>query len=149
MPFFLPRRLIDLEYTKTGEVDKEYSNLIDRYSDDVDFAFFVVNFGYSRSDYEELTPRDMHFIRKAYENKTVKETTEMRNAVLNAVNNAFRKKNQRFMKLWERVSRPIDKEKAKNDVISINQIEKAEGKSWVDLIYAVNGMKRPMEVNHG
>lgn len=144
MPFFLPSRLVDLEYVnQSGEVDTGYEALAQSYADDIDFAFFVVNFHYTRSDYEQLTPRDKQFIKKAYENKTVKETTEMRNAVLNAVGNALRKKNSRFVHLWKKVQRPIDKEKALNDLAVIEEVEAKEGKLWVDLLYAVNGMEKP------
>ena len=41
------------------------------YKDDMDFAFFAVNFGYTKRDYAELAERDKLFIYKAYENKVV------------------------------------------------------------------------------
>ena len=116
--------------------------LTTEYADDIDFAFYVVNFGYSREDYEQLTPRDVAFIRKAYETKTVKETTYLRNAVLNAVSNALRKKNARFQKFWKKVQKPLDKEKARNDAEIIFETEEKEGKSWVDKIYEANGLRR-------
>lgn len=116
--------------------------LTTEYADDIDFAFYVVNFGYSREDYEQLTPRDVAFIRKAYETKTVQETTLLRNAVLNAVSNALRKKNARFQKLWKKVQKPLDKEKARNDAEIIFETEEKEGKSWVDKIYEANGLRR-------
>ena len=87
MSFFLPGRLIDLEYLK-GDSDPEYEKIAEPYRNDMDFAFFAVNLGYSKSDYEELTPREVVFIRKAWEEKLVSDNTLMRNAVLNAVSNA-------------------------------------------------------------
>lgn len=144
MSFFLPRRLIELEYFETdnSEIDEEYVRLTTEYADDIDFAFYVVNFGYSREDYEQLTPRDKAFIRKAYETKTVQETSQLRNAVLNAVSNALRKKNARFQKLWKKVQKPLDKERARNDTEIIIETEEKEGKSWVDKIYEANGLRR-------
>lgn len=55
MPFFLPRRLIEFEYFSSDEADQEYMEIAEPYQKDIDFAFFVVNFGYSRSDYDALT----------------------------------------------------------------------------------------------
>lgn len=55
LPFFLPRRLIEFEYFSSEEADQEYMEIAEPYQKDIDFAFFVVNFGYSRSDYDALT----------------------------------------------------------------------------------------------
>ena len=44
---------------------KKGMEIAEPYQKDIDFAFFVVNFGYSRSDYDALTPREIVFIRKA------------------------------------------------------------------------------------
>ena len=48
------------------------------YLEDMDFAFFVVNFGYTKKDYLALTPREKAFIYKAYENKTISTSTMIR-----------------------------------------------------------------------
>ena len=148
MPFFLPGRLVSLEYIK-GEPDPEFDKLAEPYRRDMDFAFFAVNLNYSKRDYEELTPREAVFIRKAWEDKLVSENTLMRNAVLNAVSNALRKKNSRFRELWKKVSRPVDKEQASENVKTAHEIEKKEGKGWIDRILEANGMKRRKKVNHG
>ena len=145
MPFFIPTRLVELEYT-----EEEPGEVISEFAEERDFAFFVVNFNYSRSDYEELTQKDKAFIRKAYENKVVKETTDMRNAVQNAISNAFRKKNSKPIPLWKKVQKKLDKEKAEDDLLIVEEIEEIEGKTWVDLVYAINGMRRPeKEVTNG
>lgn len=147
MPFFLPRRLVDFEYLK-GEPDPEYEKLAEPYQNDMDFAFFAVNLGYSKSDYYELTPREAAFIRKKWEEKTVSESTLLRNSVLNAVSNALRKKNSRFHELWKKLGRPIDKEKAEDNMKIVQEIEEKEGKGWVDKILQANGLKRRKEVDH-
>lgn len=147
MPFFLPRRLVDFEYLK-GEPDPEYEKLAEPYRSDMDFAFFAVNLGYSKSDYYELTPREAVFIRKKWEEKTVSESTLLRNSVLNAVSNALRKKNSRFRELWKKLGRPIDKEKAEDNMKIVQEIEEKEGKGWVDKILQANGLKRRKEVDH-
>ena len=108
----------------------------------MDFAFFVANFHYSREEYNALTPTEKAFIFKAWEDKTVSDSTVLRDAVLNAVANALRKKNSRFKKLWRKLQGKSDREKAKEDIQIVNEIEKKEGKDWIDRIFSANGMKR-------
>ena len=95
-----------------------------------------------------MTPREAAFIRKAWEEKLVSENTLMRKAVLNAVSNALRKKNGRFRELWKKVSRPIDKEVAANNLKTVYAIEEKEGKGWIDRVLESNGFKRRKEVDH-
>lgn len=139
MPFFVPSRLIEFEYLggDDGEVDEEAR----AYQSDMDLAFFVTNFGYSKSDYNELTPRERAFIMKAWENKLVADTTHLRNAVANAVSNVMRKKGTRFVELWKKAPKAADVEVAKAQIALVEKLE-SEDKSWIDKIYAANGMKR-------
>ena len=90
LPFFLPRRLIEFEYFSNDEADQEYMEIAEPYQKDIDFAFFVVNFGYSRSEYDALTPREIAFIRKAWESKMVADSYNMYNAAFTAYFNANR-----------------------------------------------------------
>lgn len=131
MPFFIPEALLRFEYLK-GEKIAESAK---PYLDDMDFAFFCVNFGYSKADYNALTPKEKAFIMKAYENKTVRESTLLRDAVLNAVSNVFRKKGKAFKKLWKKLSQPISEEQLEEDFTIINEVEKREGKAWIELLY--------------
>lgn len=114
----------------------------------MDFAFFAVNLGYSKRDYYELTQREAAFIRKAWEEKLVSDSTLMRNAVLNAVSNALRKKNSRFRELWKKLDRSIDKGVAEENVKIIQEIEEKEGKGWIDKVLQANGLKRRKGVEH-
>lgn len=107
----------------------------------MDFAFFAVNFGYSKADYEALTPSEVAFIYKAWENKIVSDTTHLRNAVFNAVANVMRKKGKKFQELWKKKAQKIDKEAVKNNMEAIHEIEEKEGKSWIDKIYKANGFQ--------
>lgn len=131
MPFFIPEALLKFEYFK-GEIVSDHAK---PYLDDMDFAFFCVNFGYSRADYNALTPKEKAFIMKAYENKTVQESTLLRDAVFNAVSNAFRKKGKAFKKLWRKVSKPVSREQMQEDLLIVNEVEKREGKAWVNALY--------------
>lgn len=112
------------------------------YRDVMDFAFFAVNFGYSKSDYENLTPTEKAFIMKAWEDKTVADSTVMRDSVLNAITNAFRKKGKKFKTLWKKKQEKADKEVVKNNYKIIMEVEKKEGKDWIDKVFRANGIKR-------
>ncbi|HEM9602860.1 TPA: hypothetical protein U4T39_002052 [Streptococcus agalactiae] len=153
MPFFLPRRLVDFEYLggSGDSTDVEYDRLASQYHKDIDFAFYFVNFGTTKSEFLELTRREKAFIRKAWEDKQVRESELMRNAVLNAVSNAMRKKSAKFVDLWKRQQQPANMEivNAHLEIVSIS--EETEGKSWVDAIYKANNLKTPKgeEVGNG
>ena len=112
------------------------------YQKEIDFSFFAVNLRYSKSDYNELTPKEKAFILNSWEDKTVSDSTLLRNAVFNAINNAFRKKGKRFQELWKKKQRPINKETAHHNYDIVCQAESASGKEWVNLIYAANGINR-------
>lgn len=79
----------------------------------------------------------------------VSDNTLLRNAVLNAVSNALRKKNARFRELWKKVARPIDKDQAVENVKIVKEIEEKEGKGWVDKVLRANGFVRRKKVEHG
>ena len=66
----------------------------------------------------------------------------MRNAVQNAISNAFRKKNSKPIPLWKKIQKKLNKEKAQDDFLLVQEIEEKEGKTWVDLIYEMNGIRR-------
>lgn len=72
----------------------------------------------------------------------------MRNAVLNAVSNALRKKNARFRELWKKIQAPVDMELARENLRIVTEIEEKEGKGWVDKILQANGIRRE-KVTHG
>lgn len=113
----------------------------------MDFAFFAVNFGYSKYDYEQLTPREKAFIYKAWENKLISDTTFMYNAVFTATYNVNRPKRKRALKLWKKISvRKADIETVKESMRIIRDVEQSEGRDWVRLIYEMNNMKMPERV---
>lgn len=99
----------------------------------MDFAFFAVNFGYSRPDYDSLTETEKAFIYKAYEDKVVRESSILRDAVHNAIINALRKKGSSPKELWTRRTTEEEIKTAKQNVKLILEIEKNE-KGWVDRI---------------
>lgn len=140
MPFFVPSRLIELEYLggdiKEDEEAKDFRN-------EMDFAFFVVNFNYTKDDYYSLTPKEKAFIIKAWENKLVADSTLIRNASLNAQGNINRKKGKKFIDLWTKKQRKLDKDVALENLRIIEETNKDD--SWVDKIYQINGMKRPQK----
>ena len=112
------------------------------YQQEIDFAFFVVHFHYSKADFMALSDVEKAFIRKEWENYTVSWTTLVRDAVFNAVSNALRKKGKRFQKLWKKRQKKADKEVIRENTKTIMEIEKKE-KGWIELIYKANGKKVP------
>ncbi len=96
----------------------------------MDFAFFAVHFGYSKSDYNALTMRERAFILKAYETKTVRESTLLRDAVYNAINNALRKKGKAFRKLWKKAPRMISDEEFEENKSIVYEIQEKESGNW-------------------
>lgn len=141
LPFFLPRRLIEFEYFSSDEADQEYMEIAEPYQKDIDFAFFVVNFGYSRSDYDALTPREIAFMRKAWESKMVADSYNMYNADFTAYFNANRPKRKKALKLWNKKKvKKADMEVIRDNLKIIRDVEKTEGTGWVDAIYKANNL---------
>lgn len=132
MPFFIPERLIRFEYFTNGRANGsvEKDEEAKPYQDDMDFAFFAVNFGYSKADYNSLTLKERAFILKAYETKVVNESTLLRDAVFNAISNAFRKKGKAFRKLWRKASKVMSDEEFGENLKTVLEAEKKE-KNWV------------------
>ena len=89
----------------------------------------MVNFGYTKADYLDLTPREKAFIYRAWEDKLVRDSQLNHDATLLAEANAHRKKGRSVMPLWrkkgavdpEEMQRLVHKEK-KRDMTSIIKI---------------------------
>ena len=108
----------------------------------MDLAFFVVNFGYSKNDYLQLTEKEKLFIHKEFERKTINDATYMRDAVFNAVSNAMRKKGTSFQELFKKKQSKADVQFNGIAIETVLEVEKEQGKAWVDLIYKANGLKK-------
>lgn len=121
------------------------AKLAEPFQNEMELAFFVVEIGMSKKEYESLTETEKMFIRKRHEQKFINETTWLRNAVLNATVNANRGKNKKFRDLFPKKLQRVDKEYNENAVKTILKMEKENGKGWVDLIYRRNGMKPPQK----
>lgn len=66
------------------------------------------------------------------------------NAVFTAVYNVNRKKGKRALKLWKKSKvRKADMDTVQENLSIACEVEALEGKSWVDLIYQRNGLKKP------
>ncbi|WP_249934221.1 phenylalanine racemase [Marinilactibacillus psychrotolerans] len=130
------------DYVPTPQ-DIKFEQIAKPYSDVMDMAFFVVQIGMTKKEYDQLTELEKMFLRKEYENKFVKDTTWMRNAVLNAEANANRGKNKRFQELFPKTNK-ADIEYNEDAIKNITEIEKNNGKSWVDKIYKANGKNKPI-----
>lgn len=109
-----------------------------------DLAFFVVQVGMSRTEFDLLTEKEKMFIRKEHENKFIHDTTWLRNAVLNAEVNINRKKGKKFIELFLKKTRKADKDYNDNAITNILEMEEQKGKGWVERVYQANGMKKPI-----
>lgn len=139
MPFFLPSALIDFEYFGGTLPTKKEQEIAKPYQKEIDFAFFAVNFGYSKRDYDELTCREKLFIYKAWENKLVSESYNIYNSVFKAVYNAMRDKKRRALKLLEKHTlKKADMEIVNKNMEVVKEAEKNDGDSWVRKIYQAN-----------
>ena len=97
-----------------------------------------------------MTQREKAFIYKAWENKTVSDTTFIYNAVFTAAYNVNRKKNKRALKLWRKARvRKADKEVIHDNLKIILEVEEKEGKSWIAQIYRANGLPAPRKEGGG
>jgi len=112
----------------------------------------VVNFGYTKADYEALTPAEKLFIRKAHEDKTVGDSSLFEKAVEIAIGNTVcRKKGKRALSLWHKQQRPADKAVVQKQIEIVKEVEEKNGKNWVQAIYEAAGIKMPEKgvMNHG
>ena len=146
MSFFLPSRLADFEYFGS-EPDLEYEKLAKPYRKDIDFAFFVVNFGYSKRDYESLTLREKVFIYKAWENKMITDTTNIYNAIYTSTYNVNKPKRKKALSLWKKKAiKKADMVTVQNNLALVKEVEKKEGKNWIELVYKNKGINKNKEV---
>lgn len=115
------------------------------YSEVQDFAFFAVNFGYSKTEYMSLTRKEKLFLVRAYEDKLVADSDILCAAVANAVANVFRKKNQRPRKLWKIQPKQADSQERQEYMAIARRIESEmtsqDGTDWVEKIYQANHRK--------
>lgn len=81
---------------------------------------------------------------KAWEDKTVRDTTYIRDAVLNAIVNGLRKKRQKFRKLWKKAGMMTEDKQMdmKQKLQAIEEIEKKSSKNWIEKILENAGLKR-------
>lgn len=108
-----------------------------------DFAFFVANFGFTKDEFLDLTPKETAFILKAWENKVVLETSLQNRAVVNAVGNVFRKKGAKWAKLWQKKAEPTNKDEQQNLLSAVDELEQKNGKDWVTELYRASGREVP------
>lgn len=102
-----------------------------------------MNFGYTKRDYLALTEVEKAFIRKEFERKTIDDSLYLRNAVLNAVSNAMRKKGSKFTELFKKKQSKADVVFNEHALDVVAEVESTEGKHWVDQIYQANNLEKP------
>lgn len=80
----------------------------DYFLDEIDYAYFAVKFGWTRSEYEQLTPIERRFIRKEIEEATVRESEIFQQIIEMAIGNSFRKKGKKYRKLFKKLKKELD-----------------------------------------
>ncbi len=91
-----------------------------------------------------MTPREIVFIKKAWESKAVTDSYNMYNAVFTASYNVNRKKGKRALKLWKKSNvRKANMDTVQNNLKTIHDIDAIEGSSWVDAVYKANNLNVP------
>lgn len=105
-----------------------------------------MQFGYTKADYNALTPTEKMFILKAYEDKVVSDSSVLAKAVSNAVYNTLRKKGKPPQKLWKKQPKQTNPEQRKAELAEILEADRKMGTAWVDAVYAANGRKRRKKV---
>ena len=127
-----------------GDPDPEYEHIAKPHYKELDFAFFVANFGYTKRDYDALTPTEHAFILKSWEDRLIRESYNTYNACFTAFYNANRPKRKKALKLWKKRSvRQADTNAVRDHIKIARDVIKKEGDGWADLVYARNGLKRP------
>lgn len=132
MPFFIPERLTAF---KLFDVSSKADDDIKEYEDVLSFAFFVVHFGYTKSEYDQLTPLEKLMIMKAYEDKVIEDTSSMYRAVITATYNVNRGKGKRALKLFDFKSKKVaDKQYYNETLKAVQENIKNEGMDWIKKI---------------
>lgn len=86
--------------------------MVEPFSDQSEYAYFAVRFGWTRAQYLAITPVERAFIRKEIERQTVRDQEILQSTLEIAMANAFGKKGRKrktlFKKKHKEVSAPID-----------------------------------------
>lgn len=141
MRFFIPGQLVEFEYLGGGH-EEASEPIAEEYIKAMDFAFFAVHLHYTKADYNQLTHLERALIMKAWENKTVLESTLTRNAVQNAYVNARRKKGKKALPLFKKKPKKADQKEQQAYLAVVTEHNKNAGTTWVDMIYSANGLQR-------
>ena len=104
----------------------------------MDFAFFVVNFGYTRPEFDALTLREIAFIKKAWENKKVLDTSLAYTAAATATYNVHRgkrKARQLFDRGNTRELSPVRRKQLVEQARIVHEREARIGLDWMRKVY--------------
>ena len=121
------KELTEYEYFEPAPYDPHYKHISSYFKNELDFAYFVVKFGWTREQYDSLTEVERLLILKQIETETVQEQEKLQATFELAISNVMRKKGKKYRKLFKRVKKklkdeqPITKDEAK-------QIKKALAK---------------------
>ena len=123
MRFFTPRagqrghdrlsalwELVGYEYFEPAPENPEYDAKAALFKDELDFAWFVVKFGWSKDQYNQLTPVERLFIKKQHETELVERQRILQSTFELAIGNVLRKKGKKYKKLFKKIKKMADEE---------------------------------------
>ncbi len=55
--------------------------------------------------------------------------------------NANRKKNSKWIELWKKKQKQLNKETVEGNLNIVKETDKKEGPSWIEKVYEANGLK--------
>ena len=120
------RELVDYEYFEPAPENPEYDKKAALFSEEMDFAWFVAKFGWSKAEYNQITPVERRFIKKEYESDTVERQALMQSTFELAIANVMRKKGKKYKKLFKRIKKIADDQPLTRD--EAKQVKRALAK---------------------
>lgn len=139
MRFFLQGnldRLNDLkeltrhEYFDDVEPDEKRAAMVAPFTNQADYAYFAVKFGWTKDQYYSLTPVERLFIIKEIETQEVQKQELMQATFETAIANVMRKKGKKYRKLW--------KKKRKEAELPISMAEAKKVKAAIAAMFKKN-----------
>ncbi len=135
MLFFIPVSLVKLEYLGKESDDIVIDEESKKYEKERTLAFFVANFGYTKTEFEKLTKTEILLIMRAWEEKQVLESQLMANAFYNAYSNAHLKKGKKAIPLWNKIKKKNNVALLKKQYEELLEYEKCQPNDWIFKLY--------------
>lgn len=93
------------------------------FQSELDYAYFAVKFGWTKEQYQSLTPIERLFIMKEIETQTVREQELLQATFETAIGNVMRKKGKKYRSLFKkkRKHKEIEPPISRKEALSLKQ----------------------------